>query len=611
MPIIPKADVGVVREKISNSSVIGSNARANSGDFGGQQGRDLQQFGQTLEQVSARRLDRINRAILTDADNQYNTVAREIISNAQKLQGKDAFGAMETVNKQLAEARDRINKSLQSNAQSEMFNVRADRIDMHSKGIVDKHIFRQEVKYKNETNLATLYNINKNAQLMYQDGKDPFVLAEQAKENIAGTVINDYDSEEVQTHKMVVAMNNYHSEALRFIANDNPKLANEYIEKYKDEIDPDVIAKWEKALEPAVVEQNANAIVFDKEYRDLAPNDLRAELTKKGYSDKAINKAVSIRKDIISEQKKADDLRLGKMVESTKKVIEEYPYQPIPLSVKAELPTSKVKELEKYQKTVQDGLKVQDDSDTVAKWYKAFADDGTKYEKAEQWNEMRKSGSYGINLISEETAKKFDKMTIEILNGQYTTDTEATKILLEATIGAGYGQDSEAKTKNTDDFVAIKRRFEDAVEGLSNQDKRNPKVMKEIASNIALDYARQNGLIHKYTLLPKIGLFDGVPDNVQRGDKYIEGQGVWRIGNKGNKFIGMDGKTFVNNSLANILDEKQKQADKEREALERYNKINAMPVEDTFNVTSTNYFGSDYNDLLEDIGHLPDEGSSY
>lgn len=210
----------------------GQSGGAGAGSFGGNEAKDLQEFGGAIAKLAARTADIQNRARLVDARNQYEELSRDIAFEYSKLKGANAIGEQKKYIESLEQNRDKIVKDLDNSYQSEIFGDIADRSDMDTKFKLQRHEYIESARYKQETNKASLLNINAKGK----EALSAYNYKEIVENNIKQAepfLYSEGDSPEVKELKKRNYVNNMHREYVESLMEKNLYAAKDYYNTYK------------------------------------------------------------------------------------------------------------------------------------------------------------------------------------------------------------------------------------------------------------------------------------------------------------------------------------------------------------------------------------------
>lgn len=157
MPIVPTYQPGQVQQSVARAP------QASPESFGAGDARSLgklayagEQLGQAAISAFMANQQRTERAQVRDVLSQAQNESMDFItSNVLAKRGKDAIGATDTTQKELAKIRDKYAKTLPNEYQKSMFTDAYTSVSDHGMNITRGHQFREQEAYQKQTIVAS------------------------------------------------------------------------------------------------------------------------------------------------------------------------------------------------------------------------------------------------------------------------------------------------------------------------------------------------------------------------------------------------------------------------------------------------------------------------
>jgi len=353
MPIIPTHKPQVGQNISRTSGGVQSQLSASPVDFGAQEAADLSNFAQVIQRESVAQIDRRNKSDLLEADNDFQTKAREINLEAQRKKGKNAEGAVKQAEQDLKDARATIYNNMATPAQKRAFDNSATRTNMDTLFQIKKHEVAQSMKTLEINEKASIYNIGQGLKIKFSNQPNNYYADTLgAIKEIEKKSFNTELSEEANRAKSSQRIQNMHIDNLKVLSVDNPALAKAYMEQFKkgdNAISSDITASFAKTVDANAVRQQAGGLAFaGKEMDSVAFNE---QLHKDGVSEEVISKAMITHRGYRSDIKSKKDVVNGEVKAGYQDAVNSSPFQP--LFFPADMDTKTKVEVENYQKAKQ------------------------------------------------------------------------------------------------------------------------------------------------------------------------------------------------------------------------------------------------------------------
>lgn len=219
----------------------------------------LTNVGTAVDAIQHQERLKADRAAFMDADRQTDTVANDLVSQAQTLQGKDAIGSSPKILEQFDQAATVTAKSLTSSRARLAFQESVNARRQALQRTLDNHEGQQREAYYAKSREDFKDQAHINAVTQYQDPK----AIEGEIEKIRAAVDQTPGMDEAQkaTELGVRRSGVYTGVVQRYLANDNIGGAEKYYQSVKDRVNGDKAAYIENAINDAkrIAEARARA----------------------------------------------------------------------------------------------------------------------------------------------------------------------------------------------------------------------------------------------------------------------------------------------------------------------------------------------------------------
>ena len=259
MPIIPTHKPQVGQNISRTSGGVQSQLSASPVDFGAQEAADLSNFAQVIQRESVAQIDRRNKSDLLEADNKFQTKAREINLEAQRKKGKNAEGAVKQAEQDLKDARATIYNNMATPAQKRAFDNSATRTNMDTLFQIKRHEIGESFKTLETNRKASLYNIGQNVKIkLTETPKNYYADTMSAIKDIEAKSSNSNLSEEANIANTRKNIQDMHIENIKVLVKRNPALTVEYIGKFKKQMASGVAEEYLAVAENATAYNKGN-----------------------------------------------------------------------------------------------------------------------------------------------------------------------------------------------------------------------------------------------------------------------------------------------------------------------------------------------------------------
>lgn len=229
--------------------------------FEDQRGRQMQQLGGALQQAGGAAQDvaqewqhQVDSAELQRADNLMADAIREVTGAYQKKVGADAIAGRDSAVEALEQAREQVEKTLQTDSQRSMFGPAADRRMIGARDELDRHGVQQARVFHEGETLARAEGARVDAVRTF--GTPEFamhrnLMLQQVDELAAMRGLPPNSAQRAQMR--LVATTDLHSAVVGRMVDQEPQRAAAYLQSVQGEIEPQRAAQLAKVVRNATV----------------------------------------------------------------------------------------------------------------------------------------------------------------------------------------------------------------------------------------------------------------------------------------------------------------------------------------------------------------------
>jgi hypothetical protein len=233
------------------------NINVTADDFGGQQARDLSNFGSALSET-ANTLARVavtqSKAFVRDEVRKGDEHLLNLKQDFMSRKGKDVMGLTTNFQSEVNKYRNEITKEMKKN-QKEMFAASFDSTAKRYAEELSRYEYKATLDYDNATKDAQNNTAIKKAISSYDNPN----LVKEAELDIENNVRSQYSvfGKDIEDAKVSEAVNNLHSNIAEAVASVSPNKAIKYMNDNWDKFDPRTRDKMKKTIEKMSVQEDS------------------------------------------------------------------------------------------------------------------------------------------------------------------------------------------------------------------------------------------------------------------------------------------------------------------------------------------------------------------